>query len=223
MTEDEMDDLMAALEKDGEKLKALTGEDHGPFTVVAGEDHGRFTGEDNSTDAQAIGRFLIGIIESDSGYPVGGLGGWGGDGNDFVDTIAPTEGDHTRLRLVTELGHVFTVTIAEDADGAKHMTREQFLVVLIEECGEVIQAATKCLRFGWDRDQPNYGINHEVLAFELGDLLGVADALNLRQDLVDNSRKTKMTRVLHAHATFGDVKCQNCGQVIGPGPPRKMT
>jgi hypothetical protein len=83
------------------------------------------------------------------------------------------------------------------------MTREKILEVLIEESSEIIQAATKCLRFGWDRDQPDYGVNHEVLAREFGELLGVADALNLRQDIIDDARKTKMARVLHAHAMFG--------------------
>jgi hypothetical protein len=85
------------------------------------------------------------------------------------------------------------------------MTREQILVLLIEECGEVIQAATKCLRFGWDRDQPDYGVNHEVLARELGDLLGAADALELRQDLVANSRRMKLSKAERADAMFGST------------------
>lgn len=59
------------------------------------------------------------------------------------------------------------------------LSREELLVLLVEECGEVIQAATKCLRFGWDRNQPGYGVNCEVLADEVGDLGGVIDALNL--------------------------------------------
>lgn len=57
------------------------------------------------------------------------------------------------------------------------LTRDEKLVLLIEECGEVIQAATKILRFGWDRNQHDYGINHEVLACECGDLVAVIDAL----------------------------------------------
>lgn len=32
------------------------------------------------------------------------------------------------------------------------LTRDDLLVLLVEECGEVIQAATKCLRFGYDVD-----------------------------------------------------------------------
>lgn len=74
------------------------------------------------------------------------------------------------------------------------MTRDECLILLIEECGEVIQAATKCLRFGWDRNQPDYGVNHEVLAKEVGDLFGVADALLLRPEIVDMFRGMKMRK-----------------------------
>jgi NTP pyrophosphatase (non-canonical NTP hydrolase) len=83
------------------------------------------------------------------------------------------------------------------------LSREQILVLLIEECGEVVQAATKCLRFGWDREQPDYGVNHEVLAKEIGDLLGAADALPLNNDLVRAFRKMKMSKAERAHAMFG--------------------
>ena len=34
------------------------------------------------------------------------------------------------------------------------MTREEKLILLIEEASEVIQAATKILRFGWDNKHP---------------------------------------------------------------------
>ncbi len=74
------------------------------------------------------------------------------------------------------------------------LTRDERLVLLVEECGEVIQAATKCLRFGWDRDQPDYGVNHKVLAKEVGDLLGVVDALGLDLDTMELFRKMKMSK-----------------------------
>lgn len=77
------------------------------------------------------------------------------------------------------------------------MTRDECLILLIEECGEVIQAATKCLRFGWDRNQPDYGINHEVLAKEVGDLFGAADALPLRPAIVQLFRDMKMRKAEH--------------------------
>lgn len=83
------------------------------------------------------------------------------------------------------------------------LTREEKLILLVEECGEVIQAATKCLRFGWDRDFPDYGINHEVLAREVGDLLAVVCSLELRPDLIATHQITKMDRAERAKAMFG--------------------
>jgi NTP pyrophosphatase (non-canonical NTP hydrolase) len=74
------------------------------------------------------------------------------------------------------------------------LTREELLVILIEECGEVIQAATKCLRFGYDRRQPDYGVNSEVLAKEVGDLIGVVDALPLDRQLIEDFRKIKVRK-----------------------------
>ena len=75
------------------------------------------------------------------------------------------------------------------------LTRDELLVILIEECGEVIQAATKCLRFGYNRDQPDYGINHEVLAHEIGDLLGISDALPLNRERIECSRQQKLAKL----------------------------
>lgn len=74
------------------------------------------------------------------------------------------------------------------------LSREESLILLIEECGEVIQAATKCLRFGFDRNQPGYGVNHEVLAQEVGDLIGVVDSLCLNDVTINYFRKRKMRK-----------------------------
>lgn len=77
---------------------------------------------------------------------------------------------------------------------ANDMTNEErdyLLLCLIEECGEVIQAATKCLRFGYDRDWPGYGINHEVLEKEAGELDAIVTALKLprcRNTYMSNAR-----------------------------------
>ncbi len=43
------------------------------------------------------------------------------------------------------------------------LTRDELLTILIEECSEIIKAATKCQRFGFDRYYPGYGINQDVL------------------------------------------------------------
>lgn len=80
------------------------------------------------------------------------------------------------------------------------LTREEKLILLIEECGEVIQAATKCLRFGYDRLEPGYGVNSEVLAQEVGDLEGVIAALPLDQGVVSAYRKIKMAKAERAKA-----------------------
>lgn len=76
------------------------------------------------------------------------------------------------------------------------MSRDELLTLLIEECAEVIQAATKIQRFGWDRHQPYYGENREVLAHEIGDVLGVIDGLGeeLPQDIVILARLNKLAK-----------------------------
>jgi NTP pyrophosphatase (non-canonical NTP hydrolase) len=81
---------------------------------------------------------------------------------------------------------------------SRRMTKKYLLTVLMEEGGEVVQAAAKCQRFGWSRHEPGYGVNHEVLAKEIGDLLGVADALGLDRTLVRRNRASKMERVYKA-------------------------
>lgn len=72
------------------------------------------------------------------------------------------------------------------------LTLEDKLILLVEECGEVIQAATKCMRFGYTRHQPGYGVNCEVLAKEVGNLMGVIDALPLDYDTVADFRRRKI-------------------------------
>lgn len=76
------------------------------------------------------------------------------------------------------------------------MTREQLLILLIEECGEVIQAATKCLRFGWDHEYKDYGVNHVELAGEIGDVLGVMGALysDLPPEIIRRRAERKIAR-----------------------------
>lgn len=45
----------------------------------------------------------------------------------------------------------------------------ELLTILMEECGEVIQAASKIIRFGGDEDY-NGETGYEILERELGDL-----------------------------------------------------
>jgi NTP pyrophosphatase (non-canonical NTP hydrolase) len=78
------------------------------------------------------------------------------------------------------------------------LTRDELLVLLIEECAEVIQAATKCLRFGYDRDEPGYGINSDVLAGEIGDVLGVVVALSPDPAAVEFTKSRKIAKATAA-------------------------
>lgn len=72
---------------------------------------------------------------------------------------------------------------------------DYMLTVLIEECAEVIQAASKCKRFGSDNHFEGYGNNRERLSSEIGDLLGVIGSLPLDHSAVESSKSQKMDRV----------------------------
>ena len=55
---------------------------------------------------------------------------------------------------------------------------DQILLILQEECAEVIQAISKCFRFGMGETHPNTGIsNIDSLTQELGDLLAMIELL----------------------------------------------
>ena len=58
------------------------------------------------------------------------------------------------------------------------------LTMLIEECGEVIQAATKCLRHGYESCHPDGGeTNREYLLREITDLDAVRWAMAEQRDV----------------------------------------
>lgn len=81
------------------------------------------------------------------------------------------------------------------------LTRDELLVVLIEECAEVVKASTKCLRFGFRRNGPgDYGRNDLVLSEEIGDLFGIIDGLSkeLSESLITQARMSKMARAERA-------------------------
>lgn len=76
------------------------------------------------------------------------------------------------------------------------MTREQHLLtILAEECAEVVQRATKAIRFGLDESQPGQRDNRKRLENELGDLLGMVDMLGLTPSA--ERRAAKPERVEH--------------------------
>lgn len=86
-----------------------------------------------------------------------------------------------------------------------NLTREELLVLLIEECGEVIQAATKCLRFGFNVDHgiDGYGNNKVALSREIGDFLGVVDELDVDMVNVRVARDSKLARAEAAKERYG--------------------
>ena len=84
------------------------------------------------------------------------------------------------------------------------LTRKDFLILLVEECGEVIQAATKCLRFGFDVDHGvDYGNNRMVLSREVGDLLAIVDALPLDRVNIEVTRSLKIAKAEAAKSRYG--------------------
>lgn len=86
--------------------------------------------------------------------------------------------------------------------------KQELLVMLIEECGEVIHAATKYLRHGADSTHPDGGpTNREQLEKEILDLVVIAgmaeseDLLKLNTDMVKSlevvANKTKYMKFLN--------------------------
>lgn len=75
------------------------------------------------------------------------------------------------------------------------MNREQHdLNCLAEECAEVAQRASKAIRFGLDEIQPGQLYTNKArLEAELGDLMGVIDALGLKPS--EAHRKAKKARL----------------------------
>lgn len=56
------------------------------------------------------------------------------------------------------------------------------LILLIEECSEVIQAATKIIRFGAENYYQDGKRNDEELVQEIGDVFAVVERMNVPQN-----------------------------------------
>lgn len=91
------------------------------------------------------------------------------------------------------------------------LTRDELLVILVEECSEVIKAVTKIQRFGWTTYWPHSGVNSDVLAAEIGDLLGIIDALPHARSIAAQFRANKIERVIHARENYNERKHQQGG------------
>lgn len=93
------------------------------------------------------------------------------------------------------------------------LTRDDLLVLLIEECSEVIKAATKCLRFGYDVDHgTGYGNNRDELSKEMGECSAVACALGIDHGRAFwDAANSKIRRAEEAKAKYGTVSSQDRG------------
>jgi hypothetical protein len=66
----------------------------------------------------------------------------------------------------------------------EHINAEN-LVLVIEECSEVIKVATKIIRFGVDHANPQHDVpNRTLLMQEVGDLFATIERLQLDPDVV---------------------------------------
>jgi hypothetical protein len=77
----------------------------------------------------------------------------------------------------------------------------ELLVILMEECAEVTQAASKLLRFGKE-NRPDSGVsNVYTLSAEYGDLLTISEmAINsglMRMTAIEEGRYRKRERLAH--------------------------
>lgn len=84
------------------------------------------------------------------------------------------------------------------------LTHNDLAELLIEECAEIIEAAQKCKRFGFDRVFPGYGQNGAALAYEMGDAVATIEALmSFHPELAPTytkARNSKIARALKAKA-----------------------
>jgi hypothetical protein len=91
-----------------------------------------------------------------------------------------------------------------EADAKWPLTRDDLLILLIEECSEVIKAATKCQRFGYDVDH-GIGLNSRVLSQECGDLQAIMNALPLDAEAKYVAQATKLSRAIAAKERYGKL------------------
>ena len=82
------------------------------------------------------------------------------------------------------------------------VSSNEALYIIQEECGEVIQAISKILRFGWEAVNPvieSDQTNKEHLEEELGDLLAMVDIVisryNLSDESIDSARLNKTEKL----------------------------
>lgn len=78
-------------------------------------------------------------------------------------------------------------------------TTKRLLLLLIEECAEISQAASKSIRFGFDSTNPyieNAKTKEQELIQELGDLALIIDLLNISEAKIARAKFNKLQEVL---------------------------
>lgn len=79
------------------------------------------------------------------------------------------------------------------------MTNDEIFSILQEECAEVIQAVSKCRRFGMDTNYAGMGTNRQLLEAELGDVLAMIDLLikheEVNRPLIEIAKMNKMEKL----------------------------
>ncbi len=73
---------------------------------------------------------------------------------------------------------------------------QEALVILQEECAEVIQAVSKCYRFGLDNSHKSGLTQRANLEMEVGDMLALVDIL-IEQGVIDlnNLQTAKLNKI----------------------------
>ena len=73
---------------------------------------------------------------------------------------------------------------------------QEALIILQEECAEVIQAVSKCYRFGLDNQHKSGATQRANLELEVGDMLALVDIL-VDQGVIDlnNLQTAKLNKV----------------------------
>lgn len=118
------------------------------------------------------------------------------DLRDKISEIFVKNGLTTSQVAIGELWELMTVS--KQPQGTKHLSNDEVLTLLCEEAAEVIQAATKCIRFGYMNGTENYGINRDQLAKEIGDFLGCVDALSLSHEGLEALKASRNTKIYRA-------------------------
>ena len=94
------------------------------------------------------------------------------------------------------------------------MTRqEHLLTILIEECNETAQRATKALRFGLEETQPEQDLtNAERIVYEFNDIVAVMELLHAEGNLskvfdavASGIKKTKIEKYFSYSAHCGTI------------------